>query len=80
MDNAMIIIILTSALKAFKFTATDKGEYVRVWNPYCGASAGRFTSAIQTACENAGLKWTRRRTAGSGMISAADWEDRVSVA
>ena len=70
---------LRSKLGNFRYTLTDKGDYIRAWNPYSGTSAYRFTRAIQNACEELGLKWIRVRTVGNGMVNMSDWEDRITA-
>lgn len=65
-------------MKPLDCIATAKDGYVRVWNCYCGSIMGAYNRKLDAVCAALGMKWSRKRTFGNGMIAAADWEDQAT--
>jgi hypothetical protein len=64
-------------MKPFDCVVSQREDYIRVWNCYCGSIMGAYNRQLDKVCAELGMKWSRERTYGNGMISSADWEDRV---
>lgn len=60
-----------------RVVVSDCGDYIRVWNNYAGVAASVVYKELRDIATQFGMKFSRVRTFGNGMIDCADWEDRI---